>query len=195
MAISFPWPVAGTGELYAGNEWDTVKIGDYQLPGLCEIPDLKSERDVHTQKSAETDGAKKLWRGYKSAEFTIRVRMWTKEQFSKLDEVLAKIWSRPDKKEPEAMPISHPQCTRLGIKQVLVVGVLGVTKGSAPGEFVQTLKISEYRPPVHKVAAKPKAAKKKNQNDLFDEKKPSKDQTGPGSDTIKEINPKLKSKG
>ena len=195
MAVSFFWPVDGTGDLYASHPWDTVKIGDYQLPGICEIVGLKSARDTQTLKGAETDGARKRWRGYKPATFTVNVRIWTKAQADKLEEVLGKIWSKGSKGEPEIFPITHPQCKRLGIGRVCVVGVPGLEPGQVQGSRMQTLHIEEQHEPKRKVVPKPKPSKGKNRNELFEKNKPSTDQTGPGTEEIHQINPQLKSRG
>lgn len=182
--------------------WDVVKVGSYTLPGICEIRGLKSERDKQTLKGAKTDGAKKVWRGYKPAEFEIRVTVWTKEQFEELNSIIEKIWSKPDKKEPEVYSITHAQCARLGIKQISVVTVLGLEPGKHEDTMVQTLKVQEHREPKHEVKPKPKtntagqdfANVTRVANQLIDLERRREIAAGPGSEKITEVDGQIVSR-
>lgn len=154
MALPFFWPEDGLSALAdeAGDErdrnpWDVVAIGGYDLPGICEIVGLKSERDRITMKGHHTDGAKKAWRGYRPAEFDIRVTVWTKVQFAKLQEIVAHIWVREKGKTPEIFPIAHPQTRDLGVRQVSIVSVGQYERGKVDGSMVRVLRAQEHLDP------------------------------------------------
>lgn len=201
MSITFFWPEDGlslladeNGDERDRNPWDVVAVGGYDFPGICEIVGLKSARDRITMKGQRTDGAKKAWRGYKPAEFDIRCTIWTKRHLEKLEEIIDVLWSRPKGKTPEIFPIAHPQCQRLGIRQISVTEVLGLAPGKETGSMVQVIKVQEHIEP-EEIDTKPSQGKtkgnKKNASAYPPDDASRKLATNPGTDVITEVDGKI----
>lgn len=132
-------------QLYATG-WDTVFLAGLQLPGVCEV-DCESQRHVQKKKGQE-DGARPTYRGTDPAPVTIRVRLATKAQWDKYQEIEPKIWPASGKGTPAPLPIAHPATEARRIHSVIVKKITSPrAEGSATGVRVVTLTCEEFFPP------------------------------------------------
>jgi hypothetical protein len=132
------------------SEWDTVKIGGNQAPGIAEVT-ASSSRSVDEKKPIGTHGARVTALGYTPAKIDIRIYVWTPAQLDALDKFLAALWPTVAKKvndSTKGLDISHPALnTHMHIKSVVITDISALQPGNAPGQKMVALKAIELFPP------------------------------------------------
>jgi hypothetical protein len=126
--------------------WNSVNLGGTVLPGICEVS-VRQKRRVQQKKAAGADGSTPTFIGLDPAEVSIRVRLWTAEQFNAFDNLRSVIFPRMNKGQPPALDIVHPLTAHYGIASIIVVSLDGPSPGGATGEFSATLSCVEWAAP------------------------------------------------
>jgi len=89
------------GPLIAPNPWDTVKLGDMWLPGVCKV--RAEPTHVYEQRKIQGhDGAALVMRGYLPGPIEVECLMWTEPQWEHFQEWLGRYWRMPLKQSPTA---------------------------------------------------------------------------------------------
>jgi hypothetical protein len=104
--------------------WDTAILGGRRLPGLVKV-EGEPGRNIDVNTTPGSDGATIIDKGYAVAKPTIKVTIWTPQQWDDLQAILAIIAPKPgksSKKPPPAVPLVHPGANAVGINAVLIVG-------------------------------------------------------------------------
>lgn len=107
MGLSF-WADDGVGydgPLYSSSPWDYVMLGNDKLPGICRVRGAP-EYMVDRQKPNGGDAAAIILRGYNPKDIEIEVTIWTPQQWEKLQDVITKVWRRPNKASALDLPRS-----------------------------------------------------------------------------------------
>lgn len=111
------------GEVFATNPWDSVKLADRRLPGVCKISGVAAEI-IERQKPNGRDAAALIMRGYSQPEIEIEMLIWTPEQWREWQDVEATIWRHPNKssvfEEPKQSPVPTPGASKLVTQQAAV---------------------------------------------------------------------------
>lgn len=167
-----------SGNTFSDNVFDTVYFGAAPTPGVAEVSVTKT-RSMDKKKGAGTDGARITLHGVDPAEFDIRVRIWTPEQWeaiktlksllfvaaykSTTSTVAASVSSGPGapatattlkttKTTAVTFDVSHPTLAFHKIKAVQVVAVNGPEAGASPQDKIVTFRCIEFLPPGSKNA-------------------------------------------
>jgi hypothetical protein len=107
------------------DSWDRVILGGLTLPGLCKVEGLKSPARWDIKEAPGTDGATETYKGYTPASLTIRVTIWTEEQWMTIQPMIEALRPRPGKQTPKPFDIVHPATAARGIRSVIVMDVEG----------------------------------------------------------------------
>lgn len=101
--------------------WSTCTIGGVKIPGLSIVDGKGFDNRVDRQKIPGSNGQRLVHVGYDPADFTIRTRVWTKEQLNSYLAVVTVV--RPKKKGTPPTPVSvdHPTLTLWGVTSCLVL--------------------------------------------------------------------------
>lgn len=146
MSEAFWQPDGAEGVLYAPNPYDVVKIDKELIPGRCEVS-AKAQRKKDTKSGAGTDGGTTTTTGYQPTEVSLSVSIWTPEQWAVWQPMMARLWPRVGKGQPQVHTIYHPDLAILGISQVVVLSLSTPENGSVKGERVFKLNLIEYVAP------------------------------------------------
>jgi hypothetical protein len=124
--------------------WDFCWLGDALLPGIASLEVTKT-RSVDVKKSRGTDGATLSDDGYEPARVTVRLRMWTAEQWAAYQDLLPQIDPQRPGGLREPVAIVHPEVNVRGIDTVYVTSI----SGSSPergGAKVETIECIQWFP-------------------------------------------------
>lgn len=115
--------------------WDTLLLGGAELPGVVDIDGSKGRKvDVKTRKGS--DGATLTDNGYDPAKVTIKLRIWTPEQWRLWQIIFPLIDPKRLGSVRVPFDVQHPSLAAIGIRSVYVTtvavpklqgGVLNVT--------------------------------------------------------------------
>lgn len=147
-----------TGQTYPSNEWDTLLIGGYQTPGVCEVQ-ASFALAYNKSKPSGSHGARITFTGRDPQEVDVTLYLWTPDQWEAW-QGLQKIICGSDRKQPECFDVYHPALAMLGIKSVAVVSRSAPMQGRVKGERSIRLRLVEWSPPPAKARAKAKPATK-----------------------------------
>lgn len=144
----------GVGPLYSDNPWDVVMFtvgGAFVLlPGICKAHGFPTI-GIDKKASKGRDGLAFNVNGYIPGPVEIESTIWTLEQWSKWQEIIPRIWRRPNagsvKGSSLAINISYPSLQFAGINSVVIIGISPPQKGSFAQSMVIKLKALEFVPP------------------------------------------------
>lgn len=135
---------------------DKVVMAGKLTPGIAEIVGANSPRSWDERGGYGLSGALSVFTGIKLAHFSIRLSLYTIEDWNDWHAFKAIVAKPPYGKRPRAIDISHPILDDVGIRAVGVEDVLGAEQSDA-GVWTIEIKCIEFRKP--KVAlAKPEGA-------------------------------------
>lgn len=116
-------PIPGwTGETADDAAWNTVYLGDVQIPGFCSIRGLKVGVNVDTKTAKGSDQPTSTDNGLKPAEFTIDVWL-NRSHWDEWQRVFPSFNPRRPGRERGPLIIIHPDCAALEITTVRVLSV------------------------------------------------------------------------
>lgn len=137
-----------------GSPFDCVRLGKWDVPGICKIVSAKSERVVVSRKAKGSNGAHQTYNGYKPSEVVIETTIWTPPQYQQLQLMLADLWPRKDQAPNQGVSIYHPELQLLGINSVIIAAIDLPKQGDQWGTRIFTIKCIEYFPPKKGAPAK-----------------------------------------
>lgn len=130
--------------------WSTCAIAGVTIPGLTQIDGNGFENKVDRKKVPGTNGVKLTHIGYDPADFVIRTKLWTGDQFADYAQSVVPV-IRPAKKgaPPQPVEVHHPALTFWGVSACLVLkgGIPKPNKEETPDFYIVELHCIEYMPP------------------------------------------------
>lgn len=135
---------------------DYVMLGGKRTPGLAEVVGASSPRNWEERPGYAMAGAWLVFRGNKLAQFEVKLRFYSPEDFAEWDAFVPTVLRTPQGKRPTAIDIWHPFLEQLQIKAVAVEDVSQPVQ-TDDGEWTVTLKLKEFRRPKFALA-KPESA-------------------------------------
>lgn len=103
----------------ADDPWDDLFIDKKKMPGIWEVINGETVRDIDKKKAKATDAAKLTDLGNSPAKFSAIGRIYTRRDWVELQERIPKIL--PDHgKEKRAVSIYHPAIALLGVLEVYI---------------------------------------------------------------------------
>jgi len=133
-------------------DWGNLTLGSAPLPGKWEVEGEVS-RKVDVKERKDQDGAVIKDQGYSNAEITLVGRVFTEDQFQKLQQALKEIHPRRKGAARDPLVVVHPALDALGINAVYVIAIEAPRLGA--DDIVETrIRCLEWIP-------KPKNTKKK----------------------------------
>lgn len=144
----------------APDAWNTVKLGGLAVPGIARVG-VKPSQEVEIKKPKGKHVGSTTRQGYNAARVTIKVTVWTPEQFAELRTLIASIWpaARAMKQAGEPakvdgpIPVSHPKTQLWGINAITLLDIED-PENDTGDRYELTLSCVEYLPPPKKSATK-----------------------------------------
>jgi hypothetical protein len=152
------WDTGG-GEVFGDSIvsiWDRFVVAGRALPGVATVEGSKSCK-LDQRNAPGTDGATLTHMGNESSPVTVRLRIWTADQYEAWKSRREELMASTGKARPKPVMVYHPALADLGIKSLYVkeVGFLRTQPGGL-GEVI--IKFLEFLPPSKAGVSTPKAA-------------------------------------
>lgn len=128
------------------NPIDKAKVGGMYTPGLCEVVGASSPRDWAEFRGYGLSGATVRFRGIKLSHFSLRIRLYSVEDWNDWHAFKPIVDKPPLGKRPRAIDISHPLLEDLGIRSAVVEDV-GQPDEDDDGAWTIEVKLIEFRKP------------------------------------------------
>lgn len=125
---------------------DKIWLVQQWSPGLCDISGANSPREWEQRKAVGWSGAIVVYKGVDLARFSVRLRLYTSDDWVDWSRFKPLVDKPPPRKRPRAMDIWHPLLVDQGIYSV-VVEDLGQAEQTGEGEWTIEIKMVEYRFP------------------------------------------------
>jgi hypothetical protein len=127
------------------NPQDYIVLKGKKSPGIAEISDAKATYDYHVKEAPFATGAKMLFRKRELSKFSVRLHLLTREDLAALDVWRPIIDAVPDAQRlANALSISHPQLSALGITECVVLSVSQLEPDTFGG-FYLTIQLVEFK--------------------------------------------------
>lgn len=153
-----------------GSDWDVAFIDGEQVPGLVKcVP--KTARKIDVANSPGLDAATLRFQGMDPGTFSLSVMVWTAEQQSALESLLAKVAPAPGRttyangkytstdksgqKRPASFQFYHPAAAAAGITTIVVESVSWYEDGPVPQSRSCTLDCKQALPPKKAIQGTP----------------------------------------
>jgi hypothetical protein len=140
---------------------DYIVLGGKRSPGIAEVSDAKATYDYHIQEAAYFTGARMLFKKRELAKFSVRLHLFTREDLADLTIWRSLIDRAPDsQKKDNALTISHPQLSALGITSCVVLSVSQLEHDTFGGYYltIQFMEFKGYPEPSQAKVEAPKPA-------------------------------------
>lgn len=136
---------------------DKVWLAQNWSPGLCDIEGANSPREWEERPGYGWSGSFLWFKGIRLAHFTIRIRLYTDDDWTDWYAFKPLIDRPPAGHRPRAIDVWHPILVNQGIHSLVVEDVGPTTQGE-PGEWIVEIKCIEYRAPKYALS-QPNGAK------------------------------------
>jgi hypothetical protein len=155
-ATSKPVPKAGRARrarpaAAASTKWnpitqpiDRIKMGGKWSPGICDISGASAPRKWEEIGGYGMSGALLVYRGWGISHFSIRLRLYSEDDWAVWDDFKALVTRPPRNTRPHSIDVSHPLLEDLQIRSVVVEDLL-VPEQTADGEWTIEIKVIAYR--------------------------------------------------
>ena len=138
--------------------WDTLVLAGKSWPGIAKVT-IKGGCDLDVKKGKGSHGAQITYTGYSPREVTIALRIWTRDQWTLLQDLIATIEPSPSKRKLVPYDITHPVTTFRKVKSIAIKDIDGPDEGSPKGSRELKISAIEFFPPTKKNGTStPKAA-------------------------------------
>lgn len=125
--------------------WDIFKVAGKALPGVASVEGEKRYK-IDKREAPGTDGATLTNLGLDTTEVTVRVRMWTADQFTRwCDNVVPLLQPGKPGTKPKALRVFHPALAAAGISSLYPMSVGLPVVRSEIAEVV--IKFVQFLPP------------------------------------------------
>jgi hypothetical protein len=121
--------------------WDTLFLAGEIWPGVCEISGAGVSRKIDVKKSKGSDGATIKDEGYQPAKLTIRLTIYSENDWQLLQALLPSIHPKRKGGVRTPLEISNPQANLLGITQIYI-DKIGIPKKPTSGDGLCVLDMS-----------------------------------------------------
>lgn len=131
------------GNTFSDNLMDTVYFGAAPSPGIAEVTVMK-ERSVDKKKGAGSDGGRLTIHGVNPAEFEIRFRIWTPEQWEAMKQLKALVFVPAYKTTTTTLkPVGFQSTTTVNNASGTATATSGtISIPQAPTKFTKTTPVT-----------------------------------------------------
>jgi hypothetical protein len=130
--------------------WDVIYLDDLRVPGLVKV-DFKRRHRVDIRRANGVDGQSVTSLGYNGANITVRVRLWTPQQWIDFQRfTIPSVQPRPGKVKvrPKSVAVDYPSLAAWGCHQLFVIDVDGPRECEVHGARDIILSCSDTSPQV-----------------------------------------------
>jgi hypothetical protein len=131
---------------------DYALIAGKRTPGLCDVVGAGSPRAWDERRGYGLSGSTVVFRGTRLADFTLRLRLYTVDDWSAWAEFKPTVLRPPAGERARALDIVHPQLAEVEIAACVIKDVKAPVKTSPEGEWTIEIMCQEFRRPVVAVA-------------------------------------------
>jgi len=124
---------------------DYAIVAGVRTPGLCDIVGASSPRKWDEIEGYGLSGARLKFRGIGLAHFSIKLRLYTDQDWNDWDQFRVLVSKPPLGKKPLAKKIVHPQLAEVGVSAFVVEDLLAPERTDDSGEWTIEIKCIEYR--------------------------------------------------
>ena len=125
---------------------DKATIGGQLTPGLCELVGADSPRGWDERQGYGLSGATVFFTGIKLSHFSIKLRLYTTQDWEDWHTFKPVVDKPPIGKRPRSLDCAHPLLEDLGIRSIVIENV-GAPEQTDDGEWTVELKVIEFRRP------------------------------------------------
>jgi len=130
---------------------DYVLLAGQRTPGLAELSGFSSPRKWDERRGFALSGARLVFRGIGNSRGSIKLRLYTPEDFEAWEEFSPLVQRPPLGERARALDAWHPLLELLGIQAVVIEDV-GQPIQTGDGEWTIEIKVIEHRPPLPMLA-------------------------------------------
>lgn len=131
---------------------DWVDFAGRRTPGIAEVVGAGSPRNWDERDSYAVAGAFLVYHGKKLSHFSVRVRLYTQQDWADWWAFVPTISALPRRGRPaQAIDITHPILAAIPIRAVVVEDILQPEQTN-DGEWTIEIKLIEFRPPIYSQA-------------------------------------------
>ena len=135
---------------------DSVIFAGQQTPGVAEVVGASAPRRFDERESYGFSGAYIVYHGHKLAHFTVRVRLYTEQDWSDWHAFKPLVDRVPRGRRQGSIDVTHPFLAMLGIRSAVVEDVTQPEQNDS-GVWQIDIKLIEWRAP-HIALAQPEGA-------------------------------------
>lgn len=132
-------------------ERDYILLSGKRSPGLAEIVGAGTPRNWDKRKGYGLMGATTVFHGMDLAEFSVKLRLYTRQDFADWAAWKPLVDKPPVGTLPRSLDITHPLLEQLDIKSVVVQDV-SQPEQTDDGEWTIEIKLLQWRQPVVRLA-------------------------------------------
>jgi hypothetical protein len=136
---------------------DYILLANKRSPGFADVSGATSPRKYDELKGHGQSGATLVFLGIAPAKFTVKLRLYTVQDWADWDAWRPLVDKAPGGKKPTALDIWHPHLVPLGIKSVVVESI-SQPEQTGEGEWTIEIVFLPYIEPTP-ARAKPKGSK------------------------------------
>jgi hypothetical protein len=125
---------------------DKVIMAHKPTPGLADIVGANSPRDWDEMRGYALSGARLRFRGIKLCHFSVKLRLYTTQDFDDWLAFKPIVDKPPLGRLPRAIDVSHPILIERGIGAAVVEDLIGPDQ-TDDGEWTIEIKLIEFRKP------------------------------------------------
>lgn len=126
---------------------DYAIIAGKRTPGICDIVGASSPRKWDERDGYGLSGATLWFKGVGLAHFSIKLRLYTDQDWEDWYAFKPLVERPPLGKWPKSKDIHHPLLVDLGIKSIVIEDLLQAERTDDSGEWTQEIKAIEFRTP------------------------------------------------
>lgn len=126
---------------------DTIDVAGRTSPGLCEVLGAGSPREWQERRGIGLSGARLAFRGLKLSHFTVRIRLYSEEDWEAWHAWKDVVQRPPVGTRPRALDVAHPVLEDCGIASAVVEDVKAPEELDDTGVWVVEIAFIEHRPP------------------------------------------------
>lgn len=136
---------------------DYAIVAGVRTPGLCDIVGASSPRKWEEIDGYGLSGARLKFKGIGLARFSMKLRLYTDQDWNDWDRFRVLMRKPPLGKRPLAKLIVHPQLAEVGVTAFVVEELMAPERTDDSGEWTIEIKCIEFRLPTPALS-KPDAA-------------------------------------
>jgi hypothetical protein len=130
----------------AKHPWDVAYLANMALPGICEVKMVSVARvEIDKKKPKGVNYARVTILGYDPGTFDVSCKIWTRDHWTKLQQIVRTIWKGPtaERGDQASIAVRHPILRLAKVYSAIVVGFTPGVPGPEAGTMVFTFHLHE----------------------------------------------------